>query len=319
MRRSAGVLALVALIILLVSGVSAAEVLTNDAIVSMVKAGLGEDLIIGKVRTTEGKYDLSTDGILKLKGAGVSEPVIMAMLEVSAPPVSVQPRSAPATAKDVQDAVALYRQGKGVEAAAAFDKLLAEQPNDDGLRIWKALSLLEQARAIRDAGKSGYQSLVRNAYALLQPLKLRQSGSPEWNLAMGRAFWLNDRPTWASRAASAAAGLRRDFAEAQLLLADLAYDAEFGALNASAADPRRDTARQFAGTFSRKEYEKVLNLPDLPGSMRAEALYKLGLVAAVLEGKPDSAREHWERAAAAAPACRYGFLAQDKLKAGRGK
>lgn len=62
--------------------VSFAEILTNDTIVSMVKAGLGEDLIISKVKASQNQFDLSTANILKLKKEGVSEKVIQTMLEV---------------------------------------------------------------------------------------------------------------------------------------------------------------------------------------------------------------------------------------------
>jgi hypothetical protein len=61
-----------------------AEVLTNDSVLMMVKAGLGEDLIISKVMASQNQFDLSTAGILKLKGEGVSEKILQAMIETSA-------------------------------------------------------------------------------------------------------------------------------------------------------------------------------------------------------------------------------------------
>ena len=80
------------------------------------------------------------------------------------------------------------------EAAAAFDRLIAEKPDDDGLRMWKALTLLEQAREIKDNNASGYKPLVMNAYAILQPLKPRLATNADWNFAMAKAFWLNASP-----------------------------------------------------------------------------------------------------------------------------
>ncbi len=56
-------------------------------------------------------------------------------------------------------------------------------------------------------------------------------------------------------------------------------------------------------------------MPDLPAPLRAEALYKLGVISAELERKPEAAREYWERAVAADPACRYGRMAQRRLQA----
>ena len=54
---------------------------------------------------------------------------------------------------------------------------------------------------------------------------------------------------------------------------------------------------------------------DVQPAIQAEALYKLGKVAADLAKKPDLAREYWERAVAADPTCRYGIMAQERLTA----
>jgi tetratricopeptide (TPR) repeat protein len=297
----------------------AAEILTNDSVVTMVKAGLGDELIISKVKISQGQFDLSTNGILKLKSDGVSDAIVRAMVEASASPPAPAAKTADAVAKETQGAIALYRHGKGAEAVAAFDKLLVDLPYDVTLRIWKARALLEQARALKDVHASGYKPLVVSAYGILQPMGRAQAHNPDWNFAMAQAFWLNDRPTWAGKAASKALELRPDFVEAQIVVGDLTYDSEFSAINAPATDPRREAGRRFAGESSRKEYHKALAMPNAPASVRAEALYKLGLVAAELEGKKTTAGEYWERAVAAEPACRYGTLAQQKLRTVGGK
>lgn len=64
---------------------SAQEVLTNDSIVGMVKAGLPESVIISKIRASERKFDTSTDGLIKLKAAKVPDKVIEAMITGGAP------------------------------------------------------------------------------------------------------------------------------------------------------------------------------------------------------------------------------------------
>jgi hypothetical protein len=58
----------------------AAEVLTNDAIVSMVKARLGEELILSKIKMSTGQYDTTTSALIKLKAEGVSDKIIQAMM-----------------------------------------------------------------------------------------------------------------------------------------------------------------------------------------------------------------------------------------------
>jgi hypothetical protein len=66
----------------------AQEVLTNDSIIGMVKAGLPESVIITKIGTSQRKFDTSTDGLIKLKAAKVPDKVIEAMITGGAPAAS---------------------------------------------------------------------------------------------------------------------------------------------------------------------------------------------------------------------------------------
>ncbi len=58
----------------------AQETLTNDSVVKMVKAGLGESLILSMVQNQPGKYSLAPDDLVNLKKQGVSEKVMAAMV-----------------------------------------------------------------------------------------------------------------------------------------------------------------------------------------------------------------------------------------------
>ncbi len=58
----------------------AQEVLTNESVVKMVKAGLGEDLIVSMIKSQPGKYSLTSDELVKMKGQGVSEKELGAMI-----------------------------------------------------------------------------------------------------------------------------------------------------------------------------------------------------------------------------------------------
>lgn len=58
-----------------------AETLTNDMVVALVQAGLGDDAVIAKVKASAGHYALATDDLIVLKKRGVSGPVIAAMIE----------------------------------------------------------------------------------------------------------------------------------------------------------------------------------------------------------------------------------------------
>lgn len=60
--------------------VVAEEVLTNETVVKMVKAGLEDSIIINKVKNSKNNFDLSTDAIIELKKQGVGGKVIEAMM-----------------------------------------------------------------------------------------------------------------------------------------------------------------------------------------------------------------------------------------------
>jgi hypothetical protein len=70
-----------ALALALVAALSVAqEVLTNEDILKLVKAGMSEEVILGTVGSKPGKYSLNVDDMIALKQAGVSDKVIAAMV-----------------------------------------------------------------------------------------------------------------------------------------------------------------------------------------------------------------------------------------------
>jgi hypothetical protein len=62
---------------------AAAETLTNATVIELVRAGIGDDAVIAKIRATEGKYDLGADDLIALKSQGVPSDVIAAMIGAS--------------------------------------------------------------------------------------------------------------------------------------------------------------------------------------------------------------------------------------------
>ena len=61
-------------------GGGARETLNNASVIQLVRAGLGNEAVIAKIKSTPGKYDLNTDDLIALKNAGVPGDVIAAML-----------------------------------------------------------------------------------------------------------------------------------------------------------------------------------------------------------------------------------------------
>lgn len=99
--------------------------LTNNEVVSMVKAGLRADVIIAKVQTSECAFDTSPVALEKLKAAGVPETVMLAMVEA---PNAGTPNERAAT-QDTKAVVHFYRE-------KAFQASLRKIPiNLDGAKI----------------------------------------------------------------------------------------------------------------------------------------------------------------------------------------
>ena len=72
-------------VLLLAAAVGAQEVLTNDAVVAMKKAGLSDGVILAKIRSSQAKFDVSTQALVGLKQAGLSDQIIEAMVAHTGP------------------------------------------------------------------------------------------------------------------------------------------------------------------------------------------------------------------------------------------
>lgn len=63
------------------------ELLTNESVISLARAGLGPEALKAKIGASRGVYDTSTSALIALKEAGVPDSVIAAMLDRSKSPV----------------------------------------------------------------------------------------------------------------------------------------------------------------------------------------------------------------------------------------
>jgi hypothetical protein len=59
---------------------ASAETMSQQAVIALVKAGLSDELVIAKINSESCNYDVTTDSILSLKVAGLSDRVITAMV-----------------------------------------------------------------------------------------------------------------------------------------------------------------------------------------------------------------------------------------------
>jgi hypothetical protein len=76
---------------------AAQQPLNNDAVIKMAKAGLSDDVIVTSINSSPGTYDTSTDGLVALKKAKISDKVVSAIIVKNA---GGGPAAAPAPAAD---------------------------------------------------------------------------------------------------------------------------------------------------------------------------------------------------------------------------
>ncbi|MGI8544108.1 MAG: hypothetical protein ACR2MD_11630, partial [Aridibacter sp.] len=57
------------------------ETLTNSEVLELVRSGFSEDLIIAKIKASDANFDTTTDGIKLLKKSGVSDSLILQMVQ----------------------------------------------------------------------------------------------------------------------------------------------------------------------------------------------------------------------------------------------
>ncbi len=74
---------------IIISSAAAAETLNNDSVLSLLNAGLGDEVVIAKIKSSPSSFELSTETVIILKQRGVSGPVLAEMITASA--VAAQP------------------------------------------------------------------------------------------------------------------------------------------------------------------------------------------------------------------------------------
>jgi hypothetical protein len=59
------------------------EVLTNDSVITLTKAGLSSAIIVNKIRSSKTNFNMSTDELIRLKQARIPDEIVAAMFDAS--------------------------------------------------------------------------------------------------------------------------------------------------------------------------------------------------------------------------------------------
>lgn len=107
------------------------EVMTNDEVISLTKAGLAGSVVVSKIRSSKSNFDLSTDALIRLKTAGVGDDVVTAMLEAKSGRSSAGTSGAAASGAtgDPNDPTAKHSYGIYLYEERDGRKMTQLQPN----------------------------------------------------------------------------------------------------------------------------------------------------------------------------------------------
>lgn len=112
------------------SSPATAETLNNDSVLALLDAGLGDDVVIAKIKASPTSFELSTDTVIALKQRGVSGPVLAAMITASAAPAQT------AMSIDSPDPMVPHPSGiylAGVEKMTRIESTTTRQARTSGM------------------------------------------------------------------------------------------------------------------------------------------------------------------------------------------
>jgi hypothetical protein len=171
----------------------AAEVVTNDTVIKLVKAGLGDEAIIAKIRGSKTQFDLSTDNLIALKSAGVSSAVMAAM--ISPEPVAKQAElsiDSPDPSVPHYPGLYLLREEQGAARMQRIDPTISNQARTSNV-LGYALTLGLASASVK-ASIPGESARIQTSsrrptfYAFFDesvPRGLQSNGSSTWASGVG--------------------------------------------------------------------------------------------------------------------------------------
>jgi hypothetical protein len=175
--------------------------LSNKNILTMQAIKLGPDVIIAKIKSSPTNFDTSAEGLQKLKRAGVSDKIILAMVEAQATPAPNIATSVPAPPKAPEVLQIKIPDGTPVEVE------LIASVSSDAVREGTILHL----KVAKDVALNGVTVFQKDAeararvYVVTQPAFLGKPGQISWAMEDITAINGDQLPaTFASEESSAA-------------------------------------------------------------------------------------------------------------------
>lgn len=132
---------------------SAQQPLTNDSIVQMVKAGLGETVVVDAIHTQPHQFSLSANDLIALKQAGVSNAILAAMLTAEKP--ASEPSVSPAPAiNSIANVRTIFIDGNNEAASNARNDMLKIASKHPNRACFRPVGIRKAADAILEIAES---------------------------------------------------------------------------------------------------------------------------------------------------------------------
>ncbi len=128
--------------------------LTNSSIVEMVKAGLGDSVVVAAIHAQPHQFSLSASDLITLKQTGVSDAVLAAMLAAGAPAPVSQATPAPASIKLLADVRTIFIDGNNEAASNARNDMLKTVSKYPDSACFKPVGVRKSADAILQIAES---------------------------------------------------------------------------------------------------------------------------------------------------------------------
>ncbi|MCX7934945.1 MAG: hypothetical protein N3A66_06770, partial [Planctomycetota bacterium] len=126
------------------------EVLSNQDVVDLIKAGLAKELVIEKIKSCENSFDLTTKAMIQLKEQGVSDDIIALMLQEQKSRrnkvrarLELEIQHLAADRPEVRNAAFLYISRLGEMAVGALQETLGHTRPEMRIAAASALARLE--------------------------------------------------------------------------------------------------------------------------------------------------------------------------------
>ena len=288
--------------LLIVSNISAAEILTNESIISMVRAELGEALIISKVRASRNRFDVSVEGIKRLKAEGVGEEIIKVM--IGAPDDQ--------TGADYLQALSLKESAKYDEAIQILTRL-ADKDHDVKYRFALIDTLLEKSWDMKEAGNQNWKTVAIEGKTKLKDIYRDNLTNADYWILYSKLSAIVDRERNLSGGIKKALYYRPGDVKTLIIQGDLLFRlAKKTSINHVFDDESGDT-RKSRARKAKRAYKSALKNKNLSDEQKAYVCYSLGELESKMFHDRRSSAKFWEQSVQASAESKWGALSKKRL------